>query len=336
MIYITGDTHNTIDMHNASAKQIRRYCGLQNVEYSDITTLIILGDFGLPWFECDVDENGIHLENKEDKYLLKWYNEKPFNILAVQGNHDNYNMIEKLPEVEMFGDRKVSDNIFYLERGHFYNIEGLSFLVLGGAKSHDKQLRKENIDWWKKEEMSYSEMNDCLANLPLHDNKVDYVLSHDGPTNGIKCLPEIKKIQERLFDFETNTTVRFNDEVDSRIEYKNWFFGHWHNDWGYDHRNESKYVPLYHERVVIQTPNPVHKIQYVIKYNYRLLQKGKLGELSEYKYIDCWDMSYEKAIKRYEQIKQELICELSMGSKEDFILEEMKILRIGLIRKKRV
>lgn len=95
MIYITGDTHNTIDMHNASAKQIRLYCKLQNAKYSDITTLIILGDFGLPWFECAVDENGIHPENKEDKYLLNWYNEKPFNILAVQGNHDNYSIFEK-------------------------------------------------------------------------------------------------------------------------------------------------------------------------------------------------------------------------------------------------
>lgn len=327
MIYITGDTHNTIDMHNASAKQIRYYCEQQNAKYTDITTLIILGDFGLPWFECDVDENGIHPENKEDKYLLDWYKEKPFNILAVQGNHDNYSMIEKLSEVEMFGDkvRKVSVNIFYLERGHFYIIEGLSFLVLGGAKSHDNKFRKENIDWWKQEEMSQSEMNDCLANLPLHNNKVDYVLSHDGPIIGLKYLPG----KDNLSDSEVNTTLRFNDEIDFCLEYKKWFFGHRHTDWGYDHQSESKYVPLYHKGVVLWTPKPVHKTQYVIKYNYRIFEKGILGDVSDYKYIDCWDMSYEEAVTKSKQIRKELIYELSTGSQEDFVLEEMEILKNG-------
>jgi len=253
MIYITGDTHNIIDMHNASAKQMKRYCGLQNVDYSDITNLIILGDFGLPWFECPVDEKGIHPEDKQDRYLLKWYKEKPFNVLAVMGNHDNYNMIEKLPEVEMFGNKvlKVSDNIFYFKRGEFYEIEEKSFLVLGGAQSHDKEIRTIDINWWKQEEWTTKEQLDCLNLMKEHGNKVDYVLSHTGPTEGIMCLPEMQRLPDFMRDIDKDSTVVFNDEVNSRIEYKKWFFGHWHHDWGYDHRNESKYVPLYHEGVVI-------------------------------------------------------------------------------------
>lgn len=62
-----------------------------------------------------------------------------------------------------------------------------------------------------------SEMNDCLANLPLHNNKVDYVLSHDGPIIGLKYLPR----KCRLSDSEVNTTLSFNDEIDSYLEYKN-------------------------------------------------------------------------------------------------------------------
>ena len=83
MIYITGDTHNTIDMSNLSAKQLRKYCSWQNREYSDITYAMVLGDFALPWYDCPVDENGIHPEEKDDRYLLRWYNEKPFKILSV-------------------------------------------------------------------------------------------------------------------------------------------------------------------------------------------------------------------------------------------------------------
>ena len=124
MIYITGDMHNTIDMSNISTKKLKNYCYWQKDDYNNITYLIILGDFGLPWFDCPIDENGIHPDDKQDQYLLRWLKEKPFTILAVMGNHENYNMIEKLPEVEMFGDKflKVSENIFYLKRGHFYNM----------------------------------------------------------------------------------------------------------------------------------------------------------------------------------------------------------------------
>lgn len=60
MIYITGDTHNTIDMRHLSAKWMRRYCFLQGAKYSEVTEAIVLGDFGLPWEDCPVDENGIH------------------------------------------------------------------------------------------------------------------------------------------------------------------------------------------------------------------------------------------------------------------------------------
>ena len=125
MIYITGDTHNTTDMSNVSTRNIKLCCAEQNENYKEITNMIILGDFGLPWFDCPIDETGIHPIDGSDRHLLKWYNKKPFRILAVMGNHDNYDMIEKLPQVEMFGSTalKVSGNIFYLQRGKTYNIE---------------------------------------------------------------------------------------------------------------------------------------------------------------------------------------------------------------------
>ena len=90
MIYITGDTHNTEDMSNVSSSNMKLCCAEQKADYSKITNIIILGDFGLPWYDCPVDENGIHPSNKTDKYLLDWYNKKPFKIFAVMGNLDNY------------------------------------------------------------------------------------------------------------------------------------------------------------------------------------------------------------------------------------------------------
>ena len=54
MIYITGDMHNTIDMSNISTKKLKNYCYCQKDDYNNITYLIILGDFGLPWFDCPI------------------------------------------------------------------------------------------------------------------------------------------------------------------------------------------------------------------------------------------------------------------------------------------
>ena len=156
MIYITGDTHNSVDMSNLSTQNMKLCCMEQGTDFHSITHAIVLGDFGLPWYTASVDKSGIHPNDATDKYLFKWYKQKPFKILAVMGNHDNYDMIEKLPEVEMFGSTvlKVSYNVFYLKRGKIYTIEDKRFLVLGGALSDDKDWRKPHESWWEQEEWS--------------------------------------------------------------------------------------------------------------------------------------------------------------------------------------
>lgn len=253
MIYITGDTHNTIDMSNLSAKNLRKYCSWQGRDSKSITYAMVLGDFGLPWYDCSVDENGIHPEKKDDQYLLRWYNEKPFKILAVMGNHDNYNMIEKLPEVDMFGKKvlKVSDNIFYLKRGEIYNIEGNIFLVLGGAQSHDKEWRKLNLNLWSQEEWTAEEETACLRCIEDYGTDVDYIVSHTGPIEGISCVESSCDDESCREAFMEDPNVRFNTKIDEMMTYKKWFFGHWHRDWGYNHRSESKYIPLYSAGIVV-------------------------------------------------------------------------------------
>lgn len=244
MIYITGDTHNSIDMSNVSGKHIKFCCKKLRVNYKAISTVIILGDFGLPWYECPVDENGIHPTDPTEKYLLKWYKNKPFTIFAIMGNHDNYDMIEKLPEVEMFGNKvlKVCDNVFYLKRGEVYTIEDKKFLVLGGAMSDDKDWRTPHESWWKQEEWSEAEKEACIEMIKQYGCNFDYVLSHTGTTRGITAF-NTSAIKD--------STVAFNDKLDSMISYKKWFFGHLHTDWGFDNYEKSKFVPLYHMGIVV-------------------------------------------------------------------------------------
>ena len=251
MIYVTGDTHNYLDMSNLSSKNIRQCCKEQNADYKAITCAIVLGDFGLPWNNCPVDSSGIHPTDKTDKYLLEWYNKKPFKIFAVQGNHDNYDVMERLPQVEMFGSTvlKISDNIFYFKRGEAYFIEGKQFLVLGGALSVDKEIRIPHVSRWQQEEWTETEQKTCLNKLK--SKKIDYILSHTGSLQGIvgmdSCFSDSNIQREILKD----STVLFNNKIESLVAYEKWFFGHWHRDWGYEHFTESTYVPLYHKGIVL-------------------------------------------------------------------------------------
>lgn len=224
-------------------------CMEQGVGFHDITYAIVLGDFGLPWSsDCEIDERGVHPLDHTDRYLLKWYNQKPFKVLAVMGNHDNYDVIEKLPEVDMFGAkvRKVSDNVFYLKRGEIYEIEGKRFLVLGGAMSEDKAWRIPHETWWAQEEWCEGEKEACLVKIAESGGKFDYVLSHTGPIAGIAETDDFFKNEKNMKELLKDSTVGFNDKVDEMIEYKKWFFGHWHSDWGYENK-ESKYGALYHQ-----------------------------------------------------------------------------------------
>lgn len=253
MIYITGDTHNDIDASNVATKNIRYCCKAQGADYKDITNLIVLGDFGLPWYDCPVNENGIAPLNKIDAHLLKWYKEKPFTILAVMGNHDNYDMIQKLPEVEMFGSTvlKVSRNIFYLRRGEAYTIEGKSFLVLGGARSVDVAYRIPHRSWWEQETWTEDEKKSLFAMLEKQGTSFDYVLSHTGPSAGIICVDPSFASGEKQGKLQEDATVSLNDRVDQIVSYKKWFFGHWHSDWGYENLAQARHVPLYHRGVVV-------------------------------------------------------------------------------------
>lgn len=254
MIYITGDTHNTEDMSNLSSKNMKLCCMEQRVDFHDILLAIVLGDFGLPWTsDCEIDEAGIHPADHTDRYLLKWYNQKPFKILAVQGNHDNYDVIEKLSEVKMFGSKvlKVSDNVFYFKRGEVYYIEDKRFLVLGGAMSDDKAWRKPHESWWEQEEWSEEEKSSVLAKIET-EKQFDYVLSHTVPSAGIALADDFFTNEENLKQLHRDSNVVFNDKIDSIISYKKWFFGHRHSDWGCENYKNSKYVPLYHQGIVIK------------------------------------------------------------------------------------
>ncbi|MBQ8248745.1 MAG: metallophosphoesterase [Clostridia bacterium] len=218
MIYITGDTHIPVDIGKLSTK-----CFPQQKEMTKNDHVIICGDFGGVW-------DG----SNEEKYWIKWLKNKNFTTLFLDGNHENFDMLYAMPEMEFAGGavHKVDEGIYHLIRGEAYTINGKKIFVFGGARSHDKDIRTEGKNWWKTEMPSDREYENAERNLEKYNFNFDYVITHCAPTS----------IQRKLAPtYEINRLTDYFENVKLTISYKKWFFGHYHRDEIVD----EKYIAIF-------------------------------------------------------------------------------------------
>ena len=212
MIYITGDTHGIIDWHKINTSNFSEQKSLSKDDY-----LIILGDFGGVW-----DGAG------QDRYIINNYNRRSFTTLFIDGNHENFDLLDSFPVEEWNGGKihRISGSVIHLMRGQVFTIEDIKFFTMGGAESTDKQYRKEGVSWWEREMPSDKEYEEALRNLEKHNFDVDIVLTH--------CAPEgyICKKMTAITDRSGNRLTRFLDELimNRNLRYQYWFFGHYHDD----------------------------------------------------------------------------------------------------------
>lgn len=215
MIYLTGDTHGTIEIGKLS----RANLAVERVEPGEGDFVIILGDFGLV-FAPDG-------QSAEERWWLKWLDEKPWTTLFVDGNHENFARLNALPKEEWRGGRvhRVSESVLHLMRGQIFEIDGRSFFTMGGAASHDRQFRKEGRSWWPEELPSEEELARADAALDGCGRRVDYVLTH--------CAPTL--VQGRINPtFLPDRLTEYLQHVRDTTAFHRWYFGHYHVDREYD------------------------------------------------------------------------------------------------------
>lgn len=215
MIYLTGDTHGTIEIGKLS----RANLAVERVEPGEGDFVIILGDFGLV-FAPDG-------QSAEERWWLKWLDEKPWTTLFIDGNHENFARLNALPEEEWRGGRvhRVSESVLHLMRGRIFEIDGRSFFTMGGAASHDRQFRKEGRSWWPEELPSEEELARADAALDGCGRRVDYVLTH--------CAPTL--VQGRINPtFLPDRLTEYLQHVRDTTAFHRWYFGHYHVDREYD------------------------------------------------------------------------------------------------------
>ena len=126
MIYLCGDTHGINEIGKITNKAFAG--GLSADDF-----VIVLGDFGLFWSER-IDE--FMARKNIERYF-------PATLLFIDGNHENFDMLDQLPRERKFGGTVGvgGENIFWLRRGEIYEIAGRRFLCFGGALSVDKAHR---------------------------------------------------------------------------------------------------------------------------------------------------------------------------------------------------
>ena len=224
-VFVCGDLHGG-EVGDALKLNSRNFPEARKLTKNDY--VIILGDFGYVWNK--------DVPSKEELYHYKWFQDKKFTTLFVDGNHENFDRLDSLPVIDMFGGKVgvVDESIYHLKRGEIYNINGLKILTFGGGTSIDKNRRTEFISWWRQEAPNDSEYKNCLNNLEKHNYQVDVILTHD-------CSERIYK----LFDFpkygETSQLQRFFESLEEDVNFNNWYFGHYHEDIKFDDKHEVLY-----------------------------------------------------------------------------------------------
>lgn len=237
MIYVTGDTHG--EYERFTTKNFPEQRGLTKDDY-----VIICGDFGI-WDDSAEENNN-----------LDWLNDKPFTTLFVDGNHENYDLLNKYPVTEWHGGKAqfIRPSVIHLMRGHLFDIDGKRIFTMGGAASHDisdgildptdkdfKKIRKnldkqgkysyriKGVSWWEEELPDDEDFATALATLDNCDWKVDYIISHCASNSIVSAL------NFGMADFDKLTD--FFEVLERKCEFKKWFFGHYHDNIKFDEKH---------------------------------------------------------------------------------------------------
>lgn len=201
MIYITGDIHGDFSRFKDPA--------LRKLKKND--ALIICGDFGFIW---DGSEN--------EKKLLKKIGRRRYNVLFVEGSHENYDLLEKYEVSEWCGGktRLISGRLRQLMRGQVYEIAEKTVFAFGGGQSDDSMELIQGQNWWPREIPDESELSEGLKNLEKADNKVDFIVTYEPPA--------------KLHDFidhksgDVNHINTYLNDIYEKTTFAKWFFGKLH------------------------------------------------------------------------------------------------------------
>lgn len=302
-IFITGDTHCSIDIHKLNSKNFLTGCTLTK---NDI--VIICGDAGFVW-------SG----DKEDQRWINWIDRKPWTTVYVCGNHENFDLLKKYPIVDFHGAKahQISHSLYHILRGEIFEMNDETFFCFGGAFSHDREYRVENISWWQDELPIQEEIDNAITNLNRYNNKVDYIITHDVPTEINISLGYTVANMNNYDKGKYIHICQFLQNIFETVHYKVWFAGHYHiNQLCKQHLQilyqdivELKAVPEYY----VTIDNEINKIMSRSYSRFELLKLCQEDNL----YMTSRKMDKKENFSQYESIiKVEDFFQVEVNDKE--------------------
>ena len=230
-IFITGDTHGGWHGFEGEMARFKKFEKFEQMLCKD-DFLIIAGDFGFVW--------NMFQSNATEERWLRYFAKRKFTTLFIDGNHENFDRLNSYEVSEFKGGKvhKISESVYHLMRGQIYDFGGRSIFTLGGALSIDRDHRELGVSWWEDEMISQSDIATAWENLAKFDNKVDIVITHTCPRF---VIPRVIKLSmaDKVDDYNSKILQDFYD----KIEFKKWYFGHFHEDAKID----DKFRVLYHD-----------------------------------------------------------------------------------------
>lgn len=211
MVYFTGDIHG-------SPWRVEEFCLKNKLTSADV--IVILGDAGANYYG-----------DYRDDCVKQILNMLGPTILCLHGNHEERpEHIDGYALVEWNGGKvwrqEAYPRLLFARDGEIFDIDGLRYLVIGGAYSVDKYYRLERgLSWWADEQPSAKIK--ALVEQQITEERFDVILSHTCPFKYEPVEMFIGGIDQSRVDKSTELWL---DAIEDRVDYLAWFCGHWHTD----------------------------------------------------------------------------------------------------------
>lgn len=207
-IGIAGDWHHNLGW---AVSSIKRFSD------SGIKAVYHVGDFG------------IYSHAKGQTYLDEVNNSCVFagvTLFVTPGNHEDYDLINKTPVDPGSGKQWLRSNIALLPRGYRWEMDGRSFVSLGGAASIGFTSQTAGYDWWPEEAITFDDVYRVSTG-----GTADVMITHEAP-NGIEHVRQAKGASggewlevELYYAYESQKKMTMAVEA---VEPKVLFHGHYH------------------------------------------------------------------------------------------------------------
>ena len=215
-IYVIGDLHGDYDLIDA------KFGESDSNSKEKYNVLFVAGDAG--FINSYETKDSI---NQRKKHL----NGVPFIIIAILGNHENYDVIESLPETTIFGATCYKEDgvdVYYAKNGQIFNIDGTKIFTYNGGLSIDKEKRldyekKYGVKLWWEQEVDVEKFDESFKNII--NEKIDYIITHDVPRSVFLKLTPF--IPGRFKNYPCPLHNCF-EKIFSLKNFKHWYSGHYH------------------------------------------------------------------------------------------------------------